>query len=111
MSLRDKILKARDGDIREIEIPEWGGKDGDYFVKTFTNAEASNFSELLKDDDNDALLVKTIIMGLCDKDGVAILSAEDAAGLSSKNSKVATRVWNEIVSQNKAEVTEEDIKN
>ena len=110
MSLRDKILQAEDADIVSVSIPEWGGKDDDFYVKTFTNAEAANFSKLL-DGDDDKLLVGGVIMGLCDSKGAPILTKEDAETLSSKNSKIVARVFNAIVEHNKVVASEEDIKN
>jgi len=125
---RDQILSKNDIDIKEIDVPEWGGS---VFIRQLTRGEQDNYlkrqygeTKLTQDNKaknqqisavniygHDAYLVAC---GVCDEEGKPLFKADDIEALKKKNGAVIGRIAVEIVkfSAMQSDVTpEEEIKN
>jgi hypothetical protein len=125
---RDQILNSVDIQVKEIQVPEWGGS---VFIRQLTRAEQDEYLKRqygdtrLKQDNrakqqeissvniygHDAYLC---VCGICDEDGKQLFKQNDIDALKKKNGSVVGRIAVEIVKFSSMEndvTVEEEVKN
>lgn len=85
-------------EVREIEVPEWGGDDGPLVihVRPTNMAQRSKLFRLAKDDDLQ-VAAETVVLRSRDKEGLALFKPSDVEALmTSADPDVLTRVASQI---------------
>lgn len=90
---KEAILGANDIEIREVEVPEWGGIVG---VRGMTGHERQKYEESLRGKKGQIntryALEKLVTLCVVDKDGNRLFSDDDIAALSKKSARALMRV-------------------
>ncbi|WP_339684231.1 hypothetical protein [Gimesia maris] len=93
MSLKDKILKAQDTPLEEVDVPEW---DTTVFIKTLTGGERLQLEkDLSKDAKTDGpALCRVVCATMCDESGKLVFNyPDDIDTLNTKSVKVLHRLF------------------
>tara|TARA_Y100001968_G_C19321768_1_gene699667 strand:- start:119 stop:472 length:354 start_codon:yes stop_codon:yes gene_type:complete len=92
---KDAILAAKDTDVHEVDVPEWGGS---ILLRSMTGAQRNNYEHWahkqsnLKSPDYRGIRERLIISCAVDADGKPLFTEDDLAALSDKNSEVIDRL-------------------
>jgi len=90
---KEAILGANDVEVREVEVPEWGGIVG---VRGMTGRERQKYEESLQGKKGQIntryALEKLVALCVVDKDGNRLFSDDDIAALSKKSARALMRV-------------------
>lgn len=90
---KEAILGANDVEVREVEVPEWGGI---ICVRGMTGRERQKYEESLQGKKGQIntryALEKLVALCAVDKDGNRLFSDDDIAALSKKSAKALMRV-------------------
>ena len=92
---KDAILAAKDTDVHEIDVPEWGGS---ILLRSMTVAQRINYEHWahkqsnLKSPDYRGIRERLIISCAVDADGKPLFAEDDLASLSDKNSEGIDRL-------------------
>jgi hypothetical protein len=111
MSLtRDQILNARDFNIKEVDVPEWGGS---VYVRTVDCILSEKIEDLREGGGSAAMRAATMAYAICDEDGNSIFENEDIEKLYKKSAKAADRILIAFMELNniKQEEVDEEVKN
>lgn len=94
---RDKILKADDIEVRELEVPEWGGS---VYVRGMTGRERDQFEAgIVKQKGRNTEInmknARAKLVALCtvDEGGKRIFSDDDIPLLANKSAKALDRIF------------------
>lgn len=112
MSLnRDDILKVKDIEIEEVEVPEWGGS---VFVKGMTGTERDAFeSSIVQQRGKSAsvnminIRAKLASLTICDEEGERLFTDKDVKELGKKSAAALQRVFD--VAQKLSGISSDDI--
>lgn len=109
---REAILKARNIEIREVDVPEWGGT---VFVRGMTGIERDIYEESMirQRGRNTELNLKNArakLVALCtvDKEGNRLFGDEDVKELGKLSAKALDRVY--AVAQELSGISDKDIE-
>lgn len=109
---KEAILKAQDIEIREVEVPEWGGV---VYVRGMTGRERDRYeNSLYKQKGKERVLntqnarAKLVVMCTVDQDGNRIFDEEEVNVLSQKSSKALDRIF--AVAMELSGITENDME-
>lgn len=109
---KEAIFKAQDIEIRELEIPEWGGT---VFVRGMTGHERDKYEDSLyqqrgKDRQLNTRNARAKLVCLCtvDKDGNRLFEDKDVSGISQKSSKALDRIFS--VAMELSGISEDDLE-
>ena len=90
---KETILSANDVEIKEVEVPEWGGV---VCVRGMTARERQRYEESLQGKKGQIntrnALEKLVVLCIVDKDGNRLFTNDDIAALSKKSAKALMRV-------------------
>jgi len=92
---KDAILAAKDTDVHEVEVPEWGGT---ILLRSMTGEQRNNYEfwahQQSKADSPDyrGIRERLIICCAVDSEGQPLFGETDLAALASKNSEVIDRL-------------------
>ena len=92
---KDAILSAKDTEMHEVDVPEWGGT---ILLRSMTGEQRNNYEywahQQSKADSPDyrGIRERLIICCAVDDNGDPLFSEDDLAALSSKNSEVIDRL-------------------
>ncbi len=90
---KETILSANDVEIKEVEVPEWGGV---VCVRGMTARERQRYEESLQGKKGQIntrnALEKLVVLCIVDKDGNRLFADDDIAALSKKSAKALMRV-------------------
>jgi len=93
MLSKDDIFKAKDFEIKEIEVPEWGGS---IFIKSMSGyARAKLVADVQNKIDLDKLQLRVLINCICDSEGKLLFSEADLQKLGTKNPEVLSMLEKE----------------
>jgi hypothetical protein len=92
---KDAIFAAKDTDVHEVEVPEWGGT---ILLRSMTGEQRNNYEywahqqSQAESPDYRGIRERLIICCAVDDDGSPLFGDEDLAALASKNSEVIDRL-------------------
>lgn len=95
MLTKEQILKAKDYDIEEMEVPEWGGS---IYLRAMTGMNRDRFEhvamKMVGDSENMiGVRARLAAWSICDADGNFLFTDEDAEELGKKNGAVLDRIF------------------
>jgi|SRR5690606_649522 len=108
---RDSILGADDREVREIDVPEWGGKAR---LMSMSGDDRDRFETKIlegrKGDAIDLVGMRALLVGLClvDEKGKRLFSDNDLRRLGAKSAKVLSRLYDEAARMNGITKADED---
>jgi len=103
---RKAILATQDLDIRQVDVPEWGGGVA---IRGLTARERDLFEASIGASVNlDNLRARLVVLTLCDDEGVRLLKDSDASKLGEKNAQVVDRLFE--VARQMSGMTDQDVK-
>jgi hypothetical protein len=82
---RDQLLGAIVPEFKQVDVPELGGH---VYVRTMALGELFGINT----SDNSQAAVSLIVAGVCDHEGKALFTRDDAEALSKVQAKVAKRL-------------------
>lgn len=88
----EEILAARENRVVPVKVPEWGGV---VYVRRLSALEAVDLGESLRDTDGEgrrSRVIAALQAYLCDQDGKAIATADQAKAIASKSAGVVNRI-------------------
>ena len=98
---REEILGASDIEVREIEVPEWGGT---VLVRELTTTEVENFSIRTSNPHGEldiskmpGLRAEVVSWALVDEDGKQLMHKKDAEALQKRSHRIIDRLFNAIL--------------
>ena len=104
---REQILEADDLQIKEIDVPEWGGVT---YVRTINAADYAAFVKGNIADDGkatmDNYIARYCAFAMCDSKGGRLFTDADAAALGKKYSTVMARIYDEAKTLNGDDIKE-----
>lgn len=92
---KEAIFAAKDTEVHEIEVPEWGGT---ILLRSMTGAQRNNYEhwahQQSKADSPDYRGIRERLISCCavDESGSPLFTEEDIAALAAKNSEVIDRL-------------------
>lgn len=87
---RAAILEQNDRPIREVPVPEWGGK---VLVRMMSAGERDAFEASQQGDPHKDLRARLAVATVCDADGVPLFTAEDVPALTAKSARALDRIF------------------
>ena len=88
---RKAIFQAVDLDIKEVNVPEWGGV---ICVRGLTARERDHFEASIGTSANlDNLRARLVVLSICDAEGERVFKDSDAIELGKKNAQVVNRLF------------------
>ena len=87
--LKDLIAGAKDVEIIEADVPEWGTK---VWLRQLSVEARLKLMEKVNDDNVSKLSVYVLLHTLCDQDGVLVFGPDDYDVLAVKNARVIDRL-------------------
>ncbi|WP_461365749.1 hypothetical protein [Candidatus Darwinibacter acetoxidans] len=109
---RDKILKADDIEVRELEVPEWGGS---VYVRGMTGRERDQFEAgIVKQKGRNTEInmknarAKLVVLCTVDENGKRIFGDADIALLADKSAKALDRIFS--VAQELSGISKDDME-
>lgn len=94
MLTRDSILAARDFDLVEVDVPEWGGS---VYLRGLSSRDRDRFEAgLAESNDMNNLRARLVVLALVDENGNRLFGDEEAAILGEKNAVVMGRLFDEV---------------
>jgi hypothetical protein len=109
---RDAILKADDIEVRELEVPEWGGS---VYVRGMTGRERDQFEAgIVKQKGRNTEInmknarAKLVVLCTVDENGKRIFGDADIALLADKSAKALDRIFS--VAQELSGISREDME-
>lgn len=96
MLTKEQILKAKDYDLKEVEMPEWGGS---VFMRSFSGKERSELEVEVTENGGNILIDSTlrarfIRKCLCDGEGNLLFAEEDIDVLNQKSAAALEKLFN-----------------
>jgi hypothetical protein len=107
---RQAILGCEDFEVRELEIPEWGGS---LFIRTMRGIDRDSWEweqgQAIREGRTPENIRATLaVRCICDKDGVLLFTKSDAPALGNKSGAVLDRIWSAARSLN--HISDEDVE-
>lgn len=102
---REDILAARDLEVVEVEVPEWGGT---VLVRGLTGAERDALEEEAARIGLKNLRARWVVRCIVDENGERVFRDEDAELLGQKSAAALTRVFEAVVRL--SALSEEDVE-
>lgn len=97
MLTKDQILGAKDINMKEVEVPEWGGK---VMVKALTGAERDTFEASIIEIRNGRQVfnmknvrAKLCSLAICDEEGNRMFTDAEVFALSNKSANALNRIF------------------
>jgi hypothetical protein len=98
---KDEILKADDGDVAKVEVPEWNGH---VYVRTMSGTERDKFEAAFVGRNGPMpmanIRAKLLVMTLCDEKGNRQFADTDVGVLGRKSAKALDRAFGEAMRLN-----------
>lgn len=90
MLSKEQILGARDHQIREVDVPEWGGTA---CVRSLSGASRDRIEAAFMANQTEGLKALVVAMSLCDADGNLLFGVDEAEQLQEKSGAVLDRLF------------------
>jgi hypothetical protein len=94
---REAILAANDVEVRDVEVPEWGGA---IRVRSMTVAERNEFAARAGKESNISVGTWLVSRLAIDEEGNPVFKPEDVAALEAKNAKALDRLVSAVLQLN-----------
>lgn len=91
MSLsREQILNAKDYELVEVEVSEWGGT---IFLKPISGTERAKLETYDPTKDIDKIMMKLLVLSIVDEQGNRLFEEKDIEALGSKSTGAVYKVF------------------
>jgi hypothetical protein len=85
-----RILEAQDLPLKEVPVPEWGGK---VFVRMMTAGQRDAFEAEQTTNPHRDLRARLAVATVCDEAGELLFTAEDVPTLTKKSARALDRIF------------------